>query len=216
MALFKSLFKSQAARESENRLRLRQGKSRIQQYLKRCRTVAEKYFQLCRQAYQLGDTEHFQQLAIHHLNARRSVNRWERFLIKLEALEMRRDEVSATSDFLRSMATVTNSILRGASPVEIGRLQANIGRALEASRSQEEMLDLAMEACGNSLMEGERDEPLLLDAMVPMMESKAASNSRSATDKKIAGQAATIPDKLDADIARALKELEASLSSRAD
>jgi hypothetical protein len=216
MLFFKSLFKDKATRESETRLRLRQGKSRILQYLRRCRASADKYFGLCRQAYQLGDMEQFKQLAFHHLNAQRSVNRWERFLIKLEALEMRRDEVSATADFLRSMATVTSSILRDAAPVEIGRLQANIGRALDTARSQEEQMDLTMEACGNALMDGRGEEPLLVDAMTPVRDWESETGKDGVAKAQPNERKNASKDALDEEIARALRELDATLSNRTE
>ena len=86
-----NLFKSRETREMEARLRLRRGKSRIQRFVQQSRRSADKYWELSRQSYQLGDREQFQQLAGHYLQARNSINRWERFLVKLESLEMRRE-----------------------------------------------------------------------------------------------------------------------------
>jgi len=146
-----SLFKSRATRELEAKIRFRQGKSRIHRFLQELCRSADKYWHLARQAYQLGDEEQLRQLASHYLRARTTINRWERFLVKLDALEMRRNEVEATGEFLGSMSALTESILRGASPEELTRLQTDIERALHKSQAQEEMLDLAMEAAGQSL-----------------------------------------------------------------
>jgi hypothetical protein len=195
---FFTLFKSRQTRELEARLRFRQGKTRINRFLQQSRQSADKYWNLCRQSYQLGDNEQFRQLAAHYLRTRHTINRWERFLVKLEALEMRRDEVAATGDFLVSIESLTQSILRGAGPEEITRLQADLERAIEKSKAQEEMLDMAMEAAGSSLLASELHEP---EAVAEMQQGFAKSVGTARRD---------LPrrDDLDRQIAQAMGRLE--------
>ena len=149
--VFFGLFKSRAERDREAKIKFRQGKARIQRFLEQAQQAGDNYWRLAKQAYQLGDQEQFKQLAANYLRIRESINRWERYVVKLDSLEMRRNEVEATGEFLKSMNALTGTILRGASPAEIARMQLDIEKALEKSESQEAMLNLAMEAAGTTL-----------------------------------------------------------------
>ena len=149
--VFFGLFKSQAERDRDAKIKFRQGKSRIQRFLQQAQQAGDNYWRLAKQAYQLGDQEQFKQLGGNYLRIRESINRWERYIVKLDSLEMRRNEVEATGEFLKSMNALTGTILRGASPTEIARMQADVEKAVEKSEAQEEMLNLAMEAAGTTL-----------------------------------------------------------------
>ncbi len=149
--VFFNLFKSQAERDREAKIKFRQGKARIQRFLQQAQQAAENYWRLAKQAYQLGDQDQFKQLAANYLRIRESINRWERYVVKLDSLEMRWNEVEATGEFLKSMNALTGSILRGANPTEIARMQFDVEKALAKSETQEELLSLAMEAAGTTL-----------------------------------------------------------------
>lgn len=149
--VFFGLFKSRAERDREAKIKFRQGKARIQRFLQQAQQAGDNYWRLAKQAYQLGDQEQFKQLGANYLRIRESINRWERYIVKLDSLEMLRNEVEATGEFLKSMNALTGTILRGASPAEIARMQVDVEKALEKSEAQEEMLNLAMEAAGTTL-----------------------------------------------------------------
>jgi hypothetical protein len=150
MAFF-GLFQSNEDRELESKLHFRQAKLRIQKFLQQCQRNADQYFGLAKQAYKLGDDEQFRQLAGGYLTARQAINRWERYLLKLNSMEMRRSEVAATSDFLSGMNELTGSILRGASTEDIRRMQLDLSKAIEKSSMQEEMLSLVMDATSTQI-----------------------------------------------------------------
>jgi len=150
MALL-GLFKSREEREMESLLRFRQGKSRINRFVQQAQTAGQRYWSLARQAYQLGDEEQFRQLATGYVRTRESINRWERYLIKLDSLELRRNEVASTGEFLKSIDAMTGSILQGAKPEEIARMQMDLEKAMLKTDALEQTLDIAMEAAGDSL-----------------------------------------------------------------
>ncbi|MBL8890258.1 MAG: hypothetical protein JNL67_09775 [Planctomycetaceae bacterium] len=145
MSLF-SIFKSRTTRELESKIRFRRGKGRVQKYVQEAQGSSEKYWKLACEAYRLGDPEQFQMIAAHFLRLQATIGRWQRFLVKLEALELSRNEVATTREFLQSIGELTTAIHHTASPQEITRMQADVERAIEKSKSQEELLDTAMEA----------------------------------------------------------------------
>lgn len=150
MALL-GLFKSREQREMESLLRFRQGKSRINRFVQQAQTAGQHYWALARKAYQLGDEEQFRQLATGYVRTRESINRWERYLIKLDSLELRRNDVASTGEFLKSIDAMTGSILQGARPEEIARMQMDLEKAMLKTDALEQTLDIAMEAAGDSL-----------------------------------------------------------------
>ena len=220
MSLLKQLFQKKSVREMESKLRFRRGKARIQKYVQEARRSAERYRQLASDAYRLGDTEQFRLIGSHYLRLRHTITRWERFLVKLEALELRRNEVSATKDFLVSIDALTTSINRGASVEEISRMQGEIEQAIEKSRAQEEMLDVAMEAAGGSMFEEVPHQEAMLGELElgfsaererntatpssPALRSPGPGNSSARSSRSPQGQ----QDPLDRDIEAALLKLD--------
>ena len=151
MAFF-GLFQTREQRENRAKIRFRQGKSRIQRFLGQARQSAERYWQLAKQAQKLGDTEQVRQLAANFFRARDNITRWERFLLKMDALEMRRTEVEATGEFLKGMNALSSSILAAASPEEIAKMQADVERAVLVAEQQQEAMTLTMDATGSGLL----------------------------------------------------------------
>lgn len=149
---FFGLFKTQAERDRENQIRFRQGKSRIQRFIQQARESSEQYWKMANQAYKLGDKAQLRQLAAGYFRARENINRWERFLLKMDALEMRRNEVEATSDFVRSINALTSTILRGTSPAEIAKMQLELEQAIARSDQDAEMMTEAMNTTGSRIL----------------------------------------------------------------
>jgi len=141
-----SIFKSRATRELESKIRFRRSKLRVQKYVQDAQGSAQKFWKLACEAYRLGDQEQFQMIAAMFLRLQATIGRWQRFLVKLDALELTRNEVATTREFLQSIGELTATINHTASPQEIARMQAEVQQAIEQSKAQEEALDLAMEA----------------------------------------------------------------------
>lgn len=196
MALM-GLFKSRQQREMEMLLKFRQGKSRISRFVQQAQQSAQRYWNLAKQAYQLGDQEQFRQLATGYVRSRESINRWERYLIKLDALELRRNEVASTGEFLKSIEAMTGSILQGAKPEEIARMQMDLEKAMLKTDALEQTLDIAMEAAGDSLT----GSPELNDDVLQQISVGMGGEPPAITDD-------TSNRDLDARLQTAMKEVE--------
>ena len=140
------LFKSKQQRDLEATMQIRQGMKRIQRFVNNAKKVQKRYWGLAKQALRLGDREQFEQLASALMRAREHANRWERYLLQVETLNVRREEVAATGDFIRSVSAMTNSILRGATPEQVAGMQAKMEQAVVKAAALEEVLSVAMEA----------------------------------------------------------------------
>lgn len=161
MAFF-GLFKSRQAREAELRSRVRQGTMRIHRFVSRLSKQADDYSTLARRAYDLDDQEQFRQLASGYLQCRETINRWERYMIKLRALELRKNEAEATREFLSSMNALTSAILNGVRPEDLSALNSDMAAALERSEELDEALAGALDDAVTRVDHLDQNEAALL------------------------------------------------------
>ncbi len=196
---FFGIFRTNQDKELESKLRFRQSRHRIQRFVQLLGQTADQYWQLSRQSYRLGDNEQFRQLAGGYLRARDTINRWERYLVKLEAVAMRRGEVEATTEFLKGMHALTGSILRGATPQDIQNMQLDMERALAKSEQQEDQLRLMMDEAGSRITGTDSFDDRVLEEL-------AAGMSLSDTPATAAKSDANF----EANFSAAMRELERS------
>lgn len=179
------LFKSRQQRELEAKVQIRQGMARIQRFVKNAKKHQQRYWELGKQALRLGDKEQFEQLAGAFIRTREHANRWERYLLQLETLNVRREEVGATGDFIKSISAMTNSILRGATPQQVVEMQTKMEKAVAKSEALEEVLSVAMEASAGSVYGTDELDESKLTELAGHMSSEAEGDENAAFDKRI-------------------------------
>ncbi len=179
MAFF-GLFKSRQEREAELKTRVRQGTMRIQKFVSQLSKQAENYAALARRAYDLDDQEQFRQLASGYLQSLETINRWERYMVKLKALELRRHESDATREFLSSMNALTSSILNGVKPEDVSALSADMDAAMERSDELSEALADALEDSVTHVDRTDSLQPEFLAKAVGTPEKRLESLGRTA------------------------------------
>ncbi len=185
MAFF-GLFKSKQERELEAEIAVRKSKAKIQRFIRNAREVQKRYWELGKQALRLGDRQQFVQLAAAYTRAREVANQWERYLLQLETLSVRRQEVTATGEFIKGITAVTRSILRGASPDQIAAMQAKMEQAVAKAEALGELLSVAMETSADTVFgSGESDEQKL-DKLAQQMGAEAVAEETAAYDERIA------------------------------
>lgn len=180
-----ALFKSARQRELEAETQFRRGKGRIRRFIHNAKRVRKRYWDLGKEALRLGDEVQFAQLAGACARARDHVNRWERYLLQLETLGVRREEVAATGEFLKSISAMTASMLRGATPEQVAKMQLQMEEALSRSESLENMLSIAMEASSNSIFGSEEFDHEELTDISQVMRSEAETDEGTRYDARI-------------------------------
>ena len=181
-----ALFKSKRQRELESEIQVRQSKAKIERFIRHAKKVQKRYWQLGKQALRLGDREQFTQLAGALIRAREQSNHWERYLLQLETLSVRREEVAATGDFIKGISAITTSILRGASPDQIAAMQVKMERALVKADSLEELLSVAMDTSAESVYAVDEMDEQKLDELATQMGAEAEADEDAADDERIA------------------------------
>lgn len=179
------LFKSKRQRELEAEIQVRQSKARIERFIRNCRKVQQRYWDLGKQALRLGDREQYERLAGALLGAREQGSYWERYLLQLETLSVRREEVAATGEFIKGIAAVTTSILRGASPQQVAAMQTKIEQALVKSEALQELLAVAMESSAGAVFASDQLDDRKLDEVARQMTSEAEADESRGYDDRI-------------------------------
>ena len=180
------LFKSKRQRQLEADIQVRQSKARIRRFIRNARQVQKRYWALGKQSLRLGDREQFVQLAGAFVRTRQQANQWERYLLQLETLSVRHDEVAATGDFIKGISTITNSILRGVSPEKIAAMQERMGQALAKAEALEEVLAVAMESSAETVFASDELDDERLEHLAGQMSSEAEVEEGAAYDERIA------------------------------
>ncbi|MCK4413827.1 MAG: Snf7 family protein [Candidatus Eisenbacteria sp.] len=157
-------------KEIERSVRFRQGKSKIQSFIRKGQEARKRYWKLGEKALRLGDKVQFRQIARTYLWTVQQTQQWERFLLMLETFEARRDQMTATSAFIDSMGALSKSIMAGADPAQLAKMQTDMEMALGRAQCMEESLAAVMDSSAEVLFpegEGEEDvqdlEHMILD-----------------------------------------------------
>ena len=180
------LFKSKRQRQLEAEIQVRQSKARIQRFIRNARKVQNRYWDLGKQALRLGDREQFVQLASAFVRTREHANQWERYLLQLETLSVRHEEVAATGDFIKGISAITTSILRGASPDKVAAMQDKMTRALVKAQALEDVLAVAMESSADTVFGADELDDRKLEEFAGQMASEAEAEEGAAYDERIA------------------------------
>jgi len=172
-------------KEIERNLRFRQGKSRIQQFIRKGQESRKRYWQLGQKALQLGDKKQFRQIAKAYLWTIEQTHQWERFLLMLETFEARRDQMAATGAYIDSMGALSKSILAGADPVQLARMQQDLEMALGRAECMEEGLSAVMDQSAEVLFPTAVDEDQEVGDLEKLMTGEARHQEDSVLDQRI-------------------------------
>jgi hypothetical protein len=142
---FLQILKSKAERDFELKSKIRQANNKIEAHVRKLVLQCQKYLFLARRAFDLRDQQQFAELALRYHQAISARNRWQRYQLKLDALELQRDEVRATEEFLTGIGALTQAILRGIRPDDVQRLAQDIELAENKRQEIEQALDTHMQ-----------------------------------------------------------------------
>ena len=88
------------------------GKTRLQRHLNKQKKMASRLKALAKRALSINDEARFNQVGRQLLWTRQDIRRWEQYLLSLEILEARRDQVRASSDLIEAIKGVEYSQIK--------------------------------------------------------------------------------------------------------
>lgn len=147
--------KSQEAKEIERQVKFKQGMSRVRGFIDRCREAQRHQWDLGKRALRLGDRKLFTQIARGYLRTGEISNRWERYMVAAESVNIQRGHVRTTREFVSSMSALSESMMAGAKPEDIVKMQVELEKALAKAQTIDDTLAAVMDASSDSIFSAE-------------------------------------------------------------
>lgn len=149
--LFQTEEEKRADRELERDVQIRMGKSRVRRHINHQAEMVQKLTLLAKRSLSLNDEGRFRQVGKQLIWTRSDIKRWERYLLSLEILETRRDQMKASVDLLQSVKSMSESMVDLVGVENVGELQRNLEEGLAKASSMEQRLDVMMEVMDETL-----------------------------------------------------------------
>lgn len=178
--------KGKQLKDIERDVKYKQGISRVKIYVQRSKEVQKQLWELGKKALKLGDMKQFQQIARSYLRSGEMVSRWDRYLLAAETLALQRGQVKATQEFVNSINALSQSMMVGAKPEEVMKMQLELERALAKAQTVDETLSAVMDATSDTIFSPEGLSEESLKEIQDAMSSEAAhEESITPQDKRI-------------------------------
>lgn len=142
-------------KEMERDIQARQAQKRIKRYIEKQRQAEHTLWGLGKRALQIGDDRQFRQIGKQIIWTQEDVNRWERYLLSLQTLEARRDQVRITGEFLGSLQAMGESLMVGMDAPSLVEIQQKIETGLARAEDLEERLSFFMEMAEDAFFDVE-------------------------------------------------------------
>jgi len=174
-------------KEIEREVRFKQGLSRVRSYVQKCNQAQKRYWELGKRALKLGDRQQFENIARAYLRTGDTMARWERYLLAMETVSIQRDQVKSTGEFAGSMKALSDSMMVGAKPEDITKMQVELERALTRARTLDETLAAVMDATSDTIFSAEGlSEDSLKEVETAMRGEVEYEVGEAAVDERIA------------------------------
>ncbi len=172
-------------KEIERLVKFRQGKARIQQFIRKSNEAKRRYWKLGRKALELGDRAQFRQIAKAYLWTTKQIRQWERYLLMLETLEARRDQAASTTSFIESLQALSDSIMANADPGDLAKMQEKMEEALQRAATMEETLEAVMDSSADVIFPEVEESDEEIAGIERMMAKEIEEGAEGTLDEQI-------------------------------
>jgi len=167
-------------KEIEREVKFKQGLSKVRNYVQKCNQAQKRYWELGKRSLKLGDRQQFENVAKAYLRTIETANRWERYLVAMETISIQRDQVKATGAFAESMKALTDSMMAGAKPEDVTKMQMDLERALTRAETLDETLSAIMDSTSDTIFSGEGLSEEALQEVEAAMSGEAVRDTSAA------------------------------------
>ena len=138
-------------KEIEREIKFKQGLSKVRGYVQQCNQSQKKYWELGKRSLKLGDRQQFENIAKAYLRTIDMANRWERYLVAMETTSLQRDQVKASGAFAQSMKALSESMMAGANPEDVTKMQIELEQALTKAETLDQTLTAIMDTTSTTI-----------------------------------------------------------------
>ena len=182
------VFRSNEEKEIEEEIKrdtvVRKGKARIQNHINHQNEMAGKLKILAKKALSLNDNSRFTLIGKQYIKTKLDIQRWEKYLLSLEVLEAKRDQVSASINLIQSVKTMSESLGDIVGDQKIGELQVELETGLARASNLDERIDVMMEILDSSLSyDIEIDQSLMDDFKSSIIEEISTEEDNTFTQE---------------------------------
>ena len=149
--LFQSADEKLQEAEVNRDVQIRMGETRVRRHIAHQKEMVHRLTGIARQALKINDEARFRQVGKQLLWTQQDVNRWEKYLLSLELLEARRDQVKSSVEILKAVKAMGESLADLTSPEQVTSLQVEMEKALARATSLDERMEIMMEAMDTTL-----------------------------------------------------------------
>lgn len=173
--------KSKEQREQERHDQLRAGYIRINQNIKKQRAMSQKLWDLAKRALTLGDQQQFKQIGQRYLLTVADINRKERYVVMIQALETQLDQSHLGVEFMEAIKGITGAVAELTTPQNMAAMQREVEDGLARAEAMTDRLDTLMELATDSMYTADQNlsEERLKDMENAMLRDGASQGATS-------------------------------------
>jgi len=187
--LIKKAFRSAEERRKEAEfdrdVQVRMGKTRLKRHIAKQKQMYMRLRRLAKRALEINDQARFRQAGRQLLWTQRDLERWEKYLLSLELLEARRDQVKASVELIQSIKAMSESLNELAEPQRIGELQRDLEEGLARASNLEERMAVMLDVMDETLSAEMLTEEDGLLSLETALSDEVAVEEATAFDRQI-------------------------------
>lgn len=192
MPILGSLFKTAREKEIERDLAAKQSKAQFKRHILKQKEMSRRLWELAKKAVSLSDTKQFRQIMLQYMWTLEDIKRWERSLLTFEAVEARRDQARATSEFFKSIQSMSKSILGSASPESMAAAQRDLELGIGRAQDMEERMTMILDYTDETAFAPEDMDEASLSEKLKDVERAMADESKHEAQSPLDIQIETI------------------------
>ena len=182
--LFRTKEEKQNDIEAERDVQLRQGKNRIRSHIAHQKEMIPKLRELAKRALAMGDEGRFQQIGKQLIWTEKDIVRWDKYSLTLDMMEARRDQVKASTDLIRTVKIMADTLTELAGTQQVGQLQQQLDRSLVQADSMDERINIMMDMMDSALSDGIKADENKIEKLRENLSDEIVTQESSQFDRE--------------------------------
>ena len=189
-------FKSQQEKEMERRMQVRQGRRKVERHIKTQQKQVQRYWELAKRAYNLGNRDMLLKLANLISKTRQDIKRWEERLLYFDMIEAMRDQALAGAEFAKAFQAMSQTILASADPSVLNSIQIELEKSMMVADELEDRLEDFQSSMDDMLEATSSEDRAELAEILRIIQSEAEKEPQEELDPEIQALEKQIEDLL--------------------
>jgi len=183
-------------KELERKIKLKEGKRRMERYIQKQRATIQKYWALGKRAERVGDQKMTRQIAAFILKTQRDVAQWESRLLYFDMVEARKDQVLAAAEFAQAYEVMAQSMLANSNPANVAKIQRDIELGLARAEMMDDMLENLMDVSDDLLESSDPNQDAEVGQIMAALKNEAEQESAGIDNAEIEASLRAIEEQL--------------------